>query len=247
MSNGEESSSGISGPTREGVEGVLCDYFASDSLSMSELERRLDRTHRASTLQELRSVLSDLPVGKERFEALAHGWSSSPTSASVREAHPAPASHAELRRLAESRNSNDLALAVFGGSSRRGRWLPAERTTALTVCGGVELDFREAVLPPGVTEIQVFALMGGIEIIVSPGTAVDAAGFALMGGFDHADESLDQDPDRPVLRIRGMVLMGAIEVSVRYPGESARDAKKRKKRERRERRRSEDRTLGRGS
>ncbi|MFW6199735.1 MAG: DUF1707 SHOCT-like domain-containing protein [Gemmatimonadota bacterium] len=246
MSNGEGSPGAISGPTREGVEGVLCDYFAADSLSVDELERRLDRTHRASSLQELRDVLADLPGGEERFDALVRGSATSRSDASSGETRPTAPSASELRRWAESRKANDLALAVFGGSSRRGRWLPAQRTTALTVCGGVELDFREAVLPPGVTEIQAFALMGGIEIIVSPGTAVDAAGFALMGGFDHADESLEQDPDRPVLRIRGMVLMGAIEVSVRHPGESARDAKKRKRRERRERRRSADRTQGRG-
>jgi len=245
MSNGEESSLAIPGPTREKVEAVLCDYFASDSLSVDELERRLDRTHRASSLQELRAVLSDLPRGEERFEALVRG-SSGDGSPSDSDTTPTRATSAELRRYAESRNSTDLALAVLGGSTRRGRWLPAAKTTALSICGGVELDFREALLPPGLTEIQALALMGGIEIIVPPGTAVEAQGFAIMGGFEHLDHRLEDDPDRPVLRVRGMAIMGGIEITVRHPGESARDARKRRKKEHRERRRAADRSLGPG-
>lgn len=245
MANEEESSPAIPGPTREKVEAVLCDYFASDSLSVDELESRLDRTHRASSLQELRALLSDLPRGDERFEALVRGTSddATPSDADV----PARrAAAAEMRRYAEARSSTDLALAVMGGSTRRGRWLPAEKTTALTLWGGVELDFREALLPPGVTEIQALALMGGIEIIVPPGTAVEARGFAIMGGFDHMDHRSDVDSDRPVIRVRGLAIMGAIEITVRHPGESARDARKRRKRERRERRRAADRSVGPG-
>lgn len=241
MPKREDAPRGIPGPTREKVEEVLCDYFAGDSLSVDELERRLDRTHRASSLEELRQIFEDLPGGDERFDALIR----SPTGGASSPADTFPGgSSADLQRYAGSRSTNDLALAVLGGSARRGRWLPAARTTALTVCGGVELDFRDAALPPGVTEIQAFALMGGVEVIVPPGIAVDARGFAVMGGFDHMDDSLERTSDRPVLRIRGMAIMGAIEISVRRPGESARDAKKRRRRERRERRRSADGTLG---
>ena len=42
---------------------------------------------------------------------------------------------------------------------------------------------------------------------------------------------LQADPDRPVLRITGMVIMGGVSVETRLPGESSRDARKREKRE----------------
>lgn len=241
MSKGNDSTGEVSSRAREGVEGALCDYFASDSLSVEELERRLDRTNRASSMGELRAVLSDLPRGEERFSALMEGASGAVASpgegyggGSGLPAHGF--SPADLRRLEASRKERDFALAVCGGSVRRGRWIPARRTAALGIWGGVELDFREAILPPGVTEIQVLAIMGGIQIIVAPGTAVDARGFAIMGGFDHMDEIGDSrpgDPDRPLLRIRGVALMGGIDIDVRRPGESAREARRRRRRERR--------------
>lgn len=238
MSKDKQSGLEVSIRAREGVEGALCDYFASDSLSLEELERRLDRTHRATSLQELQSILSDLPRGEERFQALMRPDSAGPgVSGPGRRA--SDLSPRELQRLEDSRQDNDVALAVFGGSTRAGRWLPARATTAVALCGGVELDFREAPLPPGVTEIRVLAVMGGVEIIVAPGTAVDARGLAVMGGFDHMDDTGAGDPDRPVLRIRGLAVMGGIDVDVRHPGESARDARKRRRRERRDRRSSE--------
>jgi len=45
---------------------------------------------------------------------------------------------------------------------------------------------------------------------------------------------LNRDPDQPLLRVKGLVVMGGAEIAVRLPGESARDAKKRKRIERRE-------------
>jgi predicted membrane protein len=51
--------------------------------------------------------------------------------------------------------------------------------------GGSELDFREAVMGPGVTELQIFAVCGGVEVVVPPGLNVESHGIAIMGGFEH--------------------------------------------------------------
>jgi hypothetical protein len=104
--------------------------------------------------------------------------------------------------------------------------------------GGLSLDFREALLPPGETDVWIFTLMGGAEIIVPPGLTVESDGIAIMGGFEHReDSSITDDPNAPILRLRGLALMGGVEVSIRYPGESVRDAKKRARELRREQRR----------
>ncbi|HET6762601.1 MAG TPA: DUF1707 domain-containing protein, partial [Longimicrobiaceae bacterium] len=39
----------------------LCDHFAADHISDGELERRLDVATRATALDELRALTSDLP------------------------------------------------------------------------------------------------------------------------------------------------------------------------------------------
>lgn len=132
-------------------------------------------------------------------------------------------------------------VAALGGVERKGRWIPARQNYLFAVMGGMVLDFREALLPPGDTEVWVFTVMGGAEIIVPPGLAVETDGVAILGGFEHAeDANLSTDPDAPSLRVRGVALMGGVEVKIRHPGETERDAKRRRRFERKERRRLRD-------
>jgi len=103
--------------------------------------------------------------------------------------------------------------------------------------GGVELDFREAIFPPGVTEVRVLAFWGGVEIVVPPGVRVEVDALGLMGGVDHR-ETVEPSAREgiPVLRVTGLAVMAGIEINVRYRGESGRDARKRLRAERRARR-----------
>ena len=98
-------------------------------------------------------------------------------------------------------------------------------------------------MPPGLTEVKVFAMWGGVEIIVPPGMNVVCDGIA-MGGFEHAPETnVPLDPIAPTLRVTGVALMGGVEVTVRHLGESGRDARRRRRQERRERAREHRRDL----
>ena len=129
-------------------------------------------------------------------------------------------------------------VGIMGGAEKKGVWTPARETIVIALMGGAELDFREARMPPGVTDIQIFAIMGGAEIIVPPGVHVDMNGFALMGGFSQSGYAPPPtDPDAPVLRIGGFAMMGGVEVSIRYPGERPRDAREREKLDRQEQKR----------
>ena len=83
-------------------------------------------------------------------------------------------------------------VAALGGVERKGRWIPARQNYAVSVMGGVSLDFREALLPPGETEVLVFTAMGGAEIIVPPGLAVESDGMAILGGFEHREDAVGE-------------------------------------------------------
>ncbi|MBI4546120.1 MAG: DUF1707 and DUF2154 domain-containing protein [Gemmatimonadetes bacterium] len=212
--------------TRERTVQALCRHFANDALDMAEFERRLDVAHRAHSAAELERLLIDLPAlpvpagGKEGAAAPAAGSTRAP-AARAESAPPAAAPPRERQ----------FVVGIMGGATRRGRWLPARRIFVEAVMGGVELDFREAQLTAGTTEVLVICLMGGVGIIVPPGLAVECGGFALMGGFDNTEEvDAAPAPGRPRLRINGFACMGAVEVDVRLPGESARQARKRRKR-----------------
>ena len=68
------------------------------------------------------------------------------------------------RRLAP-----ETVYAIFGGIDRRGTWNVPRRMRVVAIFGGADLDLREARFPPGVIDIEVTAVMGGINISCRPG------------------------------------------------------------------------------
>ncbi|MGH7483310.1 MAG: DUF1707 and DUF2154 domain-containing protein, partial [Longimicrobiales bacterium] len=127
--------------------------------------------------------------------------------------------------------------AIFAGVSRRGGWNVSPHTYAVAFCGGAELDFRDAILPGDVAHVSAVAFMGGIDIVVPPWMRVEVDGLALLGGFESGERTESEAPpaDAPVLRIDGLAFMGGVDVSVRLPGENAKDANRRRRAERKRR------------
>lgn len=179
----------------------LCRHFAADNLDLVEFERRLDLAHRVGTSSELAALTSDLPAA----------GAPEPAAAEAPRARPA---------VGLARRSRQALLAILGGTTRRGRWTPAEQSTVVAIMGGAQIDFRDALLPPGETEIRCFAFWGGIEIIVPPDLVVDVDGVAILGGFEHASGGpAGLPPDAPRLRITGAAIMGGVEIKVRAASE----------------------------
>jgi hypothetical protein len=206
---------------------ALMEHFANDVMDVDEFERRIDIAHAAATSDELKELLRDLPGGGDLPAVVSDGGIG--TSPARRPQYTVSS--------ATERKDSAYVMAVMGGSNRRGRWTPARKNYAVAVMGGTELDFREAVLSPGVTEVHCYTVWGGIEIIVPPGINVESHGLALLGGFEHAgDGDALADVGAPTLRITGVALMAGVDISVRLPGETARDARRRRRQERREHR-----------
>lgn len=110
-------------------------------------------------------------------------------------------------------------VAVMSGVVRRGAWLVPKRINALAWTGGIELDLREATLDPGVTEIRVLAIMGGVVVTVPPNVRLDCDGFAFMSGFENQlKQPASGDPTARVVRLTGFALMGGVEARVLQPG-----------------------------
>lgn len=192
---------------REETIRLLCDHFAADHLEAEELEQLIDAAHGATEITQLQALLQDLPE--------------------LPATPPATVDSAHVAAPGTARE-HAAVLAVMGGSERKGAWTPAKNLYVIAVMGGVVLDFREARMDPGVTELFVLALMGGVEIIVPPGLHVDSTGIGIMGGFEHrGDSRFPIDTSAPVLRVTGAGVMGGVEIHERQRGESARDAKRR--------------------
>jgi hypothetical protein len=188
---------------RESTIEALCERFADETLSMGELERRLEKARSARSRAELDALLSDLQPKAVALPADAP----SPAPAKRRTARPARSEEPAPRHL---------AFAIMAGTRRRGHWKPPASVAAVAIMGGVELDFRDAELEPGVTDINCFAFWGGVEITVPPDVNVESNGFAIMGGFDQsAERKTRAADDAPTLRVNGFALMGGVDIKVK--------------------------------
>jgi predicted membrane protein len=100
------------------------------------------------------------------------------------------------------------------GSSKR-RWgksvFRGAETTAFM--GGCELDLRDALMSPGeLAVVDVFVVMGGVNIFVPPHWTVSQEIVPLMGGVHDKSRSVPSNPAQHLL-VRGTVVMGGVEIS----------------------------------
>jgi len=175
---------------REQVIARLGECYATGVLEVEELERRLDRAHGARTLAELEVLVADL--------ALA-------TTALV-----PTASHAidDPARAARTQLS-----VIFGSVDRTGRW-SVPRVLRLRVWwGNARLDLREASLGSGLTTIELGVRMGKLEVIVPPWLAVEVDVSSVLGSVEERHRiPPDPDPERPLVRFVGTVVLGRLEL-----------------------------------
>lgn len=216
-SNGASSSGSSPAPLvalrdrREQVIAVLTEQYSRDTFELDELERRLDLAHRADSVAALDAIVADLGI------------------VTIDTALTAPL--VDAATLAQWPARKRL-VALFGGLEKRGAWTCPRHLTVTAIMGGAEVDLREAEMAPGVTEMNVTALMGGVELIVPPWLSVEVDATAIMGGFEELHRAPTKpEPGRRVLRITGLAFMGGVSVETRLPGETRRDAKRRTKRE----------------
>jgi len=202
----------ISPEARQKTVDRLCAHFASDHLEATEFERRLDLAYAAQTSSELVALERDLPALSPEAG----------TSSLV------PLDHKRVDTTRTTSNWGTM-VAIMGGAERKGNWTPPRHLRVLTVMGGAGLDFRDATFATREIEVWVCSVMGGVEIIIPPGVHVESNGIAIMGGFGTEEPGRPTDPDAPLIRIRGLVVMGAVEIKERLPGETDREARKRLK------------------
>ncbi len=94
----------------------------------------------------------------------------------------------------------------WGKSAFRG----AEVTALM---GGCVLDLRDALMSPGeLAVVEVFVIMGGVNIFVPPNWTVSQEVVPLLGGVHDKTRSVPSNPAQHLL-VRGTVVMGGVEIS----------------------------------
>jgi len=192
---------------------VIQDHFAHNRINMVELDRRTELAAHAESPAQLEAIIEDLPALRATEEqVVAPPIVDTPEPIQPEQALVAPAPTA----LAPQGRESQRLIGFFSGPTRRGVWRPAREIKATAVFGGVDLDFREAQLQPGVTEVKCKALFGGISIIVLPDMYVEVEGTGVMGGFDYhrRGHPLPDKTDAPWIRVTGLSVMGGVDVKV---------------------------------
>ena len=181
---------------RDEVAGRLREALAEGRITPDEHAERIDAVYQAKTYADLEPVLSDLPSEQAPLPRVDLRKEAAPA--------PPPAQSPSL-------------VAIFAGAERKGRWLAEPTTTVSCVFGGVELDFRQAVLSQTEVTVNITCVFGGVDITVPPGVRVVGSTTAVFGGNDLPEDDIT-DPDAPTIRITGMVLFGGVSVSRRAVG-----------------------------
>jgi class 3 adenylate cyclase len=164
---------------------LLREHVVDGRLTLDEFSERVGLALRARTRGDLDTAMSDLP-------AVAV-----PQEASTR------------------RTARRHFIAVMSGATAKGRWRVGERTTAVAVMGGCEMDLRQAEIDGPEVVITAVAFWGGVKIVVPEGIDVQLEGFSFMGGRDLKLRDVPIVPGSPRIRVRAYAVMGGIEIRSR--------------------------------
>jgi hypothetical protein len=178
---------------RERIIELLQSHYAQGNLDMEEFENRLDLVNDARTVKDLLPIISDLPDIPEGTNKYANC--------------PVAINRGAVKESC-------TLITILSGNSRKGIWRPPHLIKVFTFMGGADLDFREAIMAPGTTRINIFCMMGGVDIKVPPGLNVEVKGFAIMGGIEDGTEGIINE-EEPRLVIHGFAIMGGLEVKVK--------------------------------
>jgi len=175
----------ISDEERAQVVDRLRRHCAEGRITLDEFSDRAGQVYAARTRGALAEVLADLP-----------------------EPVPYPATEA----VAVRRHTTSWVVGIMGGGQSKGRWRPEQEVTALAIMGGCVVDLRQAEIQSPVVDISAIAIMGGVEIIVPEGIAVEMSGVAIMGGKDCRVKDVTPLPGTPIVRVHAFAFWGGVTV-----------------------------------
>jgi hypothetical protein len=191
----------ISDADRHQVSEVLRQAAGEGRIDLDELEERLEATFTARTYGDLVPITADLPV-----------------QPAVRAA-PRPQVPAT-----PAGPSYESSVAIMSETKRVGPWQVSDGHTAFALMGSVTLDLREARFAAPEITVNANAVMGEVKIVVNPQTMVVVDGTGIMGEFKEQRPRADAElsPGSPVVRVKGLALMGSVTVQRRGPAGSRR-------------------------
>jgi len=184
----------VSDKERESAVGRLTAAFTDDAIPVDEFERRVALVYTVESPAALQEIMSDLP-------AAASGATNV----------PAPLD----RSTAIARPPHQRIASVLGNVERSLHGPIPESLEVRSLMSNVELDLRGAEFPPGVTEINVRAIMGNVEVVLPNHVRVEDEARAFLASFSLLGRTRTRDGEAtPVVRLTGSWIMANVEVAI---------------------------------
>jgi hypothetical protein len=177
------------GTARERTIERLSTHFANDRLSIDELDARLERAYAATSLAELEALTADLP-----------------------DAHAASVDERASSRAVERYEGPSTIRAILSETRRGGLWAVPPELQIKAVMANITLDLRSAMLAPGITDVDVKAIMASVQILLPPGVRVVESLRAFMASVTDDSYSDVSNPSAPVIRLTGRAFMSEVKV-----------------------------------
>lgn len=106
--------------------------------------------------------------------------------------------------------SDDDVVAILGSSDQKNMSDNFTGSKATAILGGAKIDIRKTTIKKSAT-VEVFVIMGGVELVVPRGVIIRNQTNAILGGVENKTDQ-EVTKNSPVLTVVGDVVMGGVEI-----------------------------------
>lgn len=181
---------------REEVIDTLIYNYSHGVISSEAFERRLDQAMASQNHQEIFDLAVDLEKTKD----------SDFNSQKERQFN--------VNYTASDNDETDTIVNIFGGSGRSGQWTVPREIKIITIFGGADIDFTDAIFTTPNVTIKILCVFGGDNIYIPENVNVVSKAFCILGGIDNSAPSI-ASRQAPTLTIEGLVLFGGLDIKIK--------------------------------
>ena len=181
---------------REEVIDILIYNYSHGVISNEAFERRLDQAMASQNHQEIFKLAEDLEKTQDA------------------EFNSQKEQKFNINYGASDNDQIDTIVNIFGGSGRSGQWTVPREIRIVTIFGGADIDFTDAIFTTPNVTIKILCLFGGDNIYVPENINVVSKAFCILGGIDNTAPSI-ASRQAPTLTIEGLVLFGGLDIKIK--------------------------------